>query len=159
MRKTLMTVALLALSMNSAHAFLSSITEKADPKGLTDMVGQVANPNTSPLADLLAKQLPVSGQQAAGGAGALLALAQNQLSDKNSTELQSLIPGMSKLNGAQSLLGNLQNLDMVKSAFSQLGIDPSMVSQFAPKILTYLGDKGASYSLINALSSLWKTAG
>ena len=113
MRKTLLTLTLLSMSIGTAHAFLDAVTDKESQEGLMDMVSQGMNAESSPLTDLLTSQLPVSTEQAAGGTGALLALAQSQLSDQNSSELKSLIPGMSSLDGAQSLLGNIE-LDQLR---------------------------------------------
>ncbi|MEK6212827.1 MAG: DUF2780 domain-containing protein, partial [Vibrio fluvialis] len=39
--------------------------------------------------------------------------------------------------------------------FEQLGLDSSMVSQFAPLLLQYLTGQGASEGLLSSLSSLW----
>ncbi|HHF0550474.1 TPA: DUF2780 domain-containing protein [Vibrio antiquarius] len=158
MRKTLLTLALLSMNIGSAHAFLDSVTQKSKESGLMDMVGSSLNTESSPLTDMLTSQLPVSTEQAAGGSGALLALAQSQLSQENSSELQSLIPGLSNLQGAQSLLGNIENISAVKNAFDTLGLDPSMISQFAPVILDYLNKQGASEGLLSSLGGLWNTS-
>ncbi|EGR2692595.1 DUF2780 domain-containing protein [Vibrio parahaemolyticus] len=155
MRKTLLTLALLSVNIGSAHAFLDTVVDKSSKNGLMDMVSQGLNAESSPLTELLTSQLPVSTEQAAGGSSALIALAQSQLSQQNSTELQSLIPGLSNLKGAQSLLGNIESLSAVQSAFNALGLDPSMISQFAPVILGYLNEQGASEGLLNSLSGLW----
>ncbi|EQB4363244.1 DUF2780 domain-containing protein [Vibrio parahaemolyticus] len=155
MRKTLLTLALLSVNIGSAHAFLDTVVDKSSKNGLMDMVSQGLNAESSPLTELLTSQLPVSTEQAAGGSSALIALAQNQLSQQNSTELQSLIPGLSNLKGAQSLLGNIESLSAVQSAFNALGLDPSMISQFAPVILGYLNEQGASEGLLKSLSGLW----
>ncbi|TOB56536.1 DUF2780 domain-containing protein [Vibrio parahaemolyticus] len=155
MRKTLLTLALLSVNIGSAHAFLDTVVDKSSKNGLMDMVSQGLNSESSPLTELLTSQLPVSTEQAAGGSSALIALAQSQLSQQNSTELQSLIPGLSNLKGAQSLLGNIESLSAVQSAFNALGLDPSMISQFAPVILGYLNEQGASEGLLKSLSGLW----
>ncbi|ELI5388217.1 DUF2780 domain-containing protein [Vibrio parahaemolyticus] len=155
MRKTLLTLALLSVNIGSAHAFLDTVVDKSSKNGLMDMVSQGLNTESSPLTELLTSQLPVSTEQAAGGSSALIALAQSQLSQQNSTELQSLIPGLSNLKGAQSLLGNIKSLSAVQSAFNALGLDPSMISQFAPVILGYLNEQGASEGLLKSLSGLW----
>ncbi|HCE3103588.1 TPA: DUF2780 domain-containing protein [Vibrio parahaemolyticus] len=155
MRKTLLTLALLSVNIGSAHAFLDTVVDKSSKNGLMDMVSQGLNAESSPLTELLTSQLPVSTEQAAGGSSALIALAQSQLSQQNSTELQSLIPGLSNLKGAQSLLGNIESLSAVQSAFNALGLDPSMISQFAPVILGYLSEQGASEGLLKSLSGLW----
>ncbi|EHR7858737.1 VcgC [Vibrio parahaemolyticus] len=155
MRKTLLTLALLSVNIGSAHAFLDTVVDKSSKNGLMDMVSQGLNAESSPLTELLTSQLPVSTEQAAGGSSALIALAQSQLSQQNSTELQSLIPGLSNLKGAQSLLGKIESLSAVQSAFNALGLDPSMISQFAPVILGYLNEQGASEGLLKSLSGLW----
>ncbi|HCE4656018.1 TPA: DUF2780 domain-containing protein [Vibrio parahaemolyticus] len=155
MRKTLLTLALLSVNIGSAHAFLDTVVDKSSKNGLMDMVSQGLNAESSPLTELLTSQLPISTEQAAGGSSALIALAQSQLSQQNSTELQSLIPGLSNLKGAQSLLGNIESLSAVQSAFNALGLDPSMISQFAPVILGYLNEQGASEGLLKSLSGLW----
>ncbi|HCE3509612.1 TPA: DUF2780 domain-containing protein [Vibrio parahaemolyticus] len=155
MRKTLLTLALLSVNIGSAHAFLDTVVDKSSKNSLMDMVSQGLNAESSPLTELLTSQLPVSTEQAAGGSSALIALAQSQLSQQNSTELQSLIPGLSNLKGAQSLLGNIESLSAVQSAFNALGLDPSMISQFAPVILGYLNEQGASEGLLKSLSGLW----
>ncbi|HCH5253918.1 TPA: DUF2780 domain-containing protein [Vibrio parahaemolyticus] len=155
MRKTLLTLALLSVNIGSAHAFLDTVVDKSSKNGLMDMVSQGLNAESSPLTELLTSQLPVSTEQAAGGSSALIALAQSQLSQQNNTELQSLIPGLSNLKGAQSLLGNIESLSAVQSAFNALGLDPSMISQFAPVILGYLNEQGASEGLLKSLSGLW----
>ncbi|EGR2758980.1 hypothetical protein BBM13_16185 [Vibrio parahaemolyticus] len=155
MRKTLLTLALLSMNIGNAHAFLDTVVDKSSKNGLMDMVSQGLNAESSPLTELLTSQLPVSTEQAAGGSSALIALAQSQLSQQNSTELQSLIPGLSNLKGAQSLLGNIESLSAVQSAFNALGLDPSMISQFAPVILGYLNEQGASEGLLKSLSGLW----
>ncbi|HHG3520319.1 TPA: DUF2780 domain-containing protein [Vibrio parahaemolyticus] len=155
MRKTLLTLALLSVNIGSAHAFLDTVVDKSSKNGLMDMVSQGLNAESSHLTELLTSQLPVSTEQAAGGSSALIALAQSQLSQQNSTELQSLIPGLSNLKGAQSLLGNIESLSAVQSAFNALGLDPSMISQFAPVILGYLNEQGASEGLLKSLSGLW----
>ncbi|EIO5096710.1 TPA: DUF2780 domain-containing protein [Vibrio parahaemolyticus] len=155
MRKTLLTLALLSVNIGNAHAFLDTVVDKSSKNGLMDMVSQGLNAESSPLTELLTSQLPVSTEQAAGGSSTLIALAQSQLSQQNSTELQSLIPGLSNLKGAQSLLGNIESLSAVQSAFNALGLDPSMISQFAPVILGYLNEQGASEGLLKSLSGLW----
>ncbi|MEF1308546.1 DUF2780 domain-containing protein [Vibrio mytili] len=158
MRKTLLALALLSMNIGSAHAFLDSVTDKANESGLMDMVGESLAMESSPLTNVLTSKLPVSTEQAAGGSSALLAMAQSQLSAENSNELESLIPGLSSLGDAQGLLGSVDSLSGVQSAFDQLGIDPAMIAQFAPVIIQYLGEQGASDGLLNSLGGLWTTA-
>ncbi|GEA60468.1 DUF2780 domain-containing protein [Vibrio comitans] len=130
--------------------------EKADMSALTEQVNQQLNTaQSTPLTDLLTSELNVTPTQAAGGAGALLSLAQTQLSDENSSELSSLIPGLDSFTGSTGLTSMITNMDSVKSTFEGLGIDPALVSQFAPIILQYLTSEGASSGLLGSLTSLW----
>ncbi|SNX49947.1 hypothetical protein VTH8203_03595 [Vibrio thalassae] len=97
----------------------------------------------------------MSPQQATTGAGALLSFAQTQLSSRQKSELNSLIPGLSTLTGS-GLLSSVENMESVKNAFASVGLDPALISQFAPVILNYLGTQGASSGLMSSLSSLWQ---
>ncbi|MGF1779658.1 DUF2780 domain-containing protein [Vibrio nomapromontoriensis] len=103
----------------------------------------------------LTNNLSVSPEQASAGAGALLSLAQSQLGTSGVTELHSLIPGLSSLDSS-GLLKSVESMEGVKSAFSSVGLDPSMISQFAPVVLEYLGKQGASSELLSSLTSLWQ---
>lgn len=124
--------------------------------GKTEESKQAVSEN--PLTQLLTQQLNVSEKQAAGGAGALLALARSSLSSEQTSELTSLIPGMDKLTGAiPGSLGNMLNsMDTVNNIFNMLGLDPAMVSQFAPILLSFLGEQGASESLLSSLTKAWQ---
>ncbi|BCN23074.1 DUF2780 domain-containing protein [Vibrio alfacsensis] len=158
MRNTLISLTLLSIGIGNAHAFLDKVTENESANGLMDMVSQGLNSESSPITELLTSQLPVSTEQAAGGASALLALAQSHLSETNSSELNSLIPGLSSLGGAQDMLGGIENFSAVQSTFDKLGLNPSMISQFAPVILSYLEGQGASDGLMSSLTGLWDTS-
>jgi len=161
---TLLAVTTLCLSSPSYALFglgsNSDSDNKLDTSTLTSIAGtlsgQADTQSSSPIVDMLSSQLGVSPQQATGGAGALLALASNSLSESNSSELSGLIPGMSALqNSAPGLMGMATNLSAVNDIFSGLGLDPAMVSQFAPLILQYLTSQGASSGLLSSLGSLW----
>jgi hypothetical protein len=128
---------------------------------LSDIFGggdeEQASVAANPLTELLAGQLGVSPEQAAGGAGALLSMASSQLSGDQATELASMIPGSDALTsaipaGLGSLLGNTEGLNQV---FSALGMDASMVSQFIPVVLQFVGDQGASAGLVESLGKVW----
>jgi len=133
---------------------------------LSDLFGgddekQVATTTTNPLTDILSSQLGVSPEQAAGGAGALLSLASSQLSGDQATELSKMIPGGDALSSAipAGLGGILTNMDTINQVFSALGMDASMVSQFIPVVIQFLGDQGASAGLMDALGTVWSPAG
>ncbi len=130
--------------------------KKTDLSALANSVNEQINAaQSTPLTDLLTSELDVTPTQAAGGAGALLSLAQSQLSDSQSSELSSLIPGLSNFTGSTGLTDMITNMDSVKSTFEGLGIDPALVSQFTPLILQFLTSQGASDGLLGSLTSLW----
>lgn len=110
---------------------------------------------TTPLADTVADQASVTSDQAIGGIGSMLALAQNSLDTADNKELATLIPGMSSLEST-GLSSLLNSQGAVESAFSRLGMDPSMVSTFAPIILQALQSQGATSGLMDSLAAIWK---
>ncbi len=141
-----------------SYAFLSKLSESND---LSSMVSSTLSQteSNSALLTQITSQLPVSDTQAAGGIGSLLALAQNQLSDANSSELETLLPGLNQftsLSESSSAIAKITDMEAVNNAFNKLGLDSSMVSQFAPLVLQYLTSQGASSDLLGSLSSLWQ---
>ena len=110
---------------------------------------------TTPLADTVADQASVTSDQAIGGIGSMLALAQNSLDTADNKELATLIPGMSSLEST-GLSSLLNSQGAVESAFSSLGMDSSMVSTFAPIILQALQSQGATSGLMDSLAAIWK---
>ncbi|KOO10989.1 hypothetical protein AKJ18_31430, partial [Vibrio xuii] len=69
--------------------------------------------------------------------------------------LAGLIPGYDMLQQT-GLTSMIANSEMVKSSFSALGMDPSLVSTFAPIILQALQSQGASTGLLSSLGSIWQ---
>ncbi|MFS1488773.1 DUF2780 domain-containing protein [Vibrio splendidus] len=110
---------------------------------------------TTPLADTVADQASVTSDQAIGGIGSMLALAQNSLGTADNKELASLIPGMSTLEST-GLSSVLSSQGAVESAFAGLGMDSSMVTTFAPIILQALQSQGATSGLMDSLSAIWQ---
>lgn len=104
-------------------------------------------------------QLGVSETQAAGGTSALLQLAKNELGTGAMSALTSKAPGLSSLLGAdsisKSLVSSISSMDGVQSAFSALGMDSSMIQQFVPILMGFLGDQGIGSSLLGQLQNLW----
>lgn len=124
--------------------------------------GMAVSGEAKALVDSLSTDLGVSGQQAAGGTGALLAMAQSNLSGDQFSGVLNKVPGLESLIGggeggglASSMLGNISSMQGVTKAFGALGMSPEMVSQFAPKILGFLGDKGVTGQVLNSLKGLW----
>ncbi|MDN3700888.1 DUF2780 domain-containing protein [Vibrio artabrorum] len=110
---------------------------------------------TTPLADTVADQASVTSDQAIGGIGSMLALAQNSLGTADNKELATLIPGMSSLEST-GLSSLLSSQGAVESAFSGLGMDPSMMTTFAPIILQALQSQGATSGLMDSLAAIWQ---
>lgn len=108
----------------------------------------------------LVSQLGVQEGQAKGGAGLLLKLAQSKLGGDFSKVsaavpgLQDLIKSAPEAGGAGKLLGSLAgalgggkagglaDLASLAGGFSQLKLDPQMISKFVPVILSFVQSKG-----------------
>ncbi|WP_374441724.1 DUF2780 domain-containing protein [Pseudomonas panipatensis] len=129
------------------------------------------------LVETLGQRLNISDDQAIGGAGALLGLAMNRLSEGDSSRLQQRLPGLGALSsgsangangglaglsglggligGAGQLLGGINSLQDVDQIFSVLGMNQGMVNQFAGVMLDYLVKQGLDNSLLGTLGKLW----
>lgn len=119
------------------------------------------------LVDNLSSQLGVSGEQAAGGAGAMLALAKNQLAGDQFSAITGQVPGLQSLLGggeqgggmAQSMLSKVTDMGAVKNAFNAVGLSPDMVSQFSGPMLSFLGNKGIGSTVLDSLKGVWGMGG
>ena len=142
--------------------------------------GAMANPQSLELINDLAA-LNVTPQQAIGGAGALLGLAQSQLAGGEYAQLTQSVPGLEQLTGNAGLsqLGALSgllgrapmqstdpalatpqpatigSLTDVNQAFSALGMNAGLVGQFAPILLQFLGGQGVAATLLQSLGGIW----
>ena len=173
---TLMTLAaspVFAFNLNDAANAVSAMQNKQG--------AAVQAPEASAnLLNTLGSELKVTPEQAVGGAGAMLGLARNNLSDADYSQLTKAVPGLDLISGANALgglnglgellgknsestsalsnaLGNVEDRNDLNSAFSALGMDTGMIGQFAPLILQYLGQQGIGGSLLQSLGSLWGT--
>ncbi|MFH0257629.1 DUF2780 domain-containing protein [Vibrio rumoiensis] len=154
MKKLALTLITASLVISSPSYALFGLGDK-DTDAVTKLATQAQS--SSELVNSLKDQLGVSTEQAAGGAGALLAMASNQLSGTSGKEFSGLSSNLSGLlNSAKSASSSLDSMAAVKTAFEKLGLDSSMVEQYVPIILDYLGDEGASSDLLGSLTSLWK---
>jgi hypothetical protein len=104
----------------------------------------------------LVSQLGVREDQAKGGAGLLLKLAQGKLGGdfgkvaQAIPDAQDLISAAPAAGGASKLLGGLSgalggkagDLASLAAAFGQLKLDPSMIGKFVPVILSFVQSKG-----------------
>ncbi|WP_432463091.1 MULTISPECIES: DUF2780 domain-containing protein [unclassified Agarivorans] len=140
---------LFTMSPQLHSAGLGSLLDSASA-----LTGNQESTINSELLNNLTSQLGVSDTQATGGTAALLALAQQQLSGSESSLLNDIIPSGNSASLSAQLLQKISSMDSVKSAFSALGLDASMIEQFAPIILQYVGNNGGS-SLVDGLSKIW----
>lgn len=172
-------VTLMALAATPAFAFNLNDAANAVSNATGGQQKATAAPEAAGLLNTLGTQLNVTPQQAVGGTGALLGLAKNKLSGNDYSQLSKSVPGLDQLSGSSALgslgglggmlggsgsgsnsaissaLGNVQSMGDVNKAFSALGMDSGMVSQFVPVILQYLGQQGAGGSALSALSGVW----
>lgn len=148
--------------------FVSSIyllAPAASAFGLNDALSagsQALSPTTensgeaAQLLEQLEDQLGITSAQAAGGTGALLQLAGSQLGTDAVSTLTGSTSGLSGLvGGNSSLLSGISSMSGVESAFSALGMDSAMISQFVPVIMSFLGGQGVDTSLLGQLQGLW----
>jgi hypothetical protein len=109
---------------------------------------------SNPLISQLTSSLGVSPQQAIGGTGALLGLAQNKLSPDQFNAVTNAIPGAEDITkAADPLLGDspLKSITDVQGAFSKLGMSPAIVAKFAP-VLTDTVSKSAGPQVADLLA-------
>ncbi|WP_416427237.1 DUF2780 domain-containing protein [Pseudomonas sp. App30] len=159
-----------AFNLNDAVNAASSIQNGKQGSSAPQAAGLLNNVGT---------QLNVTPEQAVGGTGAMLGLAKNKLSSSDYSELAKQVPGIDKLAGANavsglggllgqsgtdkgaldSALGNVKNTSDLNNAFGKLGMDSSMVGQFAPVILQYLGQQGVGGTLLKSLGGIWGVGG
>jgi hypothetical protein len=139
-----------------------------------------AAPKAAGLLNTLGSDLKITPEQAIGGAGAMLGLAKNRLSEPQFSELSKSVPGLDQIAGNSAigglnglggllgggsdknalldgLLGSVKDTNDLNSAFSALGMDSGMIGQFAPIILQYLGQQGVAGSLLQNLGGIWGT--
>ncbi|MCI8208252.1 hypothetical protein AUC61_01785 [Pseudomonas sp. S25] len=174
---------LMAVTAAPVYAFNLNDAANAVSNATGNNQKATAAPEAAGLLNLLGTNLDVTPEQAVGGTGALLGLAKNKLAGNDYSQLSKSVPGLDQLAGTSALsslgslnglgnilgnsgnsaessvlnsaLGNVQSMGDVNKAFSALGMDSSMVSQFVPLILQYLGQQGAGGSALQSLSSVW----
>lgn len=140
-------------SLKSAASSMGADSDSMDKLTSAVSSGQQGMELVSDLEDL-----GVTKEQATGGAAALLAMAQENLSTENLAALSETVPGLDTLLGNSEMLESVTNLESVQNVFSQLGMDSSMIDQFVPVVQSFLEKQGASESLLSALSQAWNVA-
>lgn len=96
-----------------------------------------------PLTNMLTSTLGVTADQAHGGVGSILTLAQEKLIKGDFDKVAAVVPGASKyVQKAKALgavTGPIKNLDGLKSSLGRLGMQPATVSQFIPSVSNFVG--------------------
>jgi len=122
-------------------------------------LGSLSSAIKNPLMGMLTSQLGITEQQATGGLGSYLTLAQEKLAKGDFDRIAALVPGASKyMEQAKALgavAGPLKNVAGLNGALGKLGMKPESVTQFAPMVTDYLGKAGGS-SVQNMLAGMLK---
>ena len=124
------------------------------------IVGEIIMSVNMELIQQLTQNLGIKEDQAKGGAGLIFQLAQSKLGDGEFSQVASAIPGINELVGSAPQAGgglagaigglagalggggNVANLAALAGGFTQLGLNPAMVSQFVPVILSFAQNQG-----------------
>ena len=101
------------------------------------------------ITDVLGKSLGVSGDQASGGVGSVLSLAQNKMPASDYTKVANAIPGSDQyVQKAKDLgavpSGGITDKSGLDAAYQKLGISPDVAKKFTPMVVDYAGKMGGS---------------
>jgi Protein of unknown function VcgC/VcgE (DUF2780) len=132
--------------MNRRILLLATLSLPLTAIGQTPSLGSLASGLKDPLMGMLKSQLGVTEDQAKGGVGSYLILAQEKLAKGDFDKVASLVPGASKyMDSAKKLgavTGPLKNVAGLNGALSKLGMKSDTASKFAPTVTNYLGTAG-----------------
>ena len=114
----------------------------------TDMLDAAKKGLSGSLTGSMQSELDISKDQAEGGIGSVLSLAQENLSTDDFSRFSGMIPGAdSYLSAAKSLgavTGPLKNVAGLNGALGKLGMSPDTVASFVPTLSDLLGKFGGS---------------
>jgi len=137
-RNFLLAFGLAAVATTTLHA--------GDPLSTDALKSSVMSAGSSSLMSMLSGQLGVTQNQAEGGVGSMLKLAQEKLAKGDFDKVAAAIPGASKyLDKAKSLgaySGSVGNMAGLNSALGKLGIPPETAAKFMPLVTDYVGKIG-----------------
>jgi hypothetical protein len=141
MKVNFLVIAALLICCTAQAQSLGDLQKKA-MSGMDDM-SEVASGS---LTAALQSQLGITEDQAKGGIGSMLGLANEKLTTGEYDKLAGMIPGADKYLQSAKDLGALsqplKNLDGLMSALDSLGIPAESVAKFAPLVSDYLGKLG-----------------
>lgn len=124
------------------------------------------------LLQLLTQHLGITEEQARGGAGLLLKMAQDKIGAEKFSQVSRVVPGLDQLlasapqtGGLGGMLGGitstfggkaeqLGNLAGLAGKFQKLGLHPGLVGRFLPIILSFVQNKGGD-TLKSFLEKAW----
>lgn len=119
----------------------------------------------------LMDELGVTREQAEGGAGSLLQLAQARLEPDQFVRVADTIPGISDIVGKaprfevpaggqfraqlSRIFGGLGGLFPLAQPFSRLNLEKPMIGRYAEVLLSFFGEKGGT-EIKGLLASVWR---
>ena len=116
----------------------ASVSAAASGQGITSKLS---------VTDVLTKSLGVSKDQAEGGVGSILSLAQGKLQASDYTKVASAVPGADQYVQKAKDLGavpaeGISNKSGLDAAYSKLGISPEVGSKVTSTVVDYVGKVG-----------------
>ena len=103
---------------------------------------------SNPLMGTLTKSLGVTQDQAEGGVGSILTLAQEKLAKGDFDKIAALIPGASgylqKAKSLGAVAGPLVNGAGLNGALGKLGMDAATAAKFIPTVTKFVSKAGGS---------------
>jgi hypothetical protein len=109
---------------------------------------------SNPLISTLMSSLVLNANQAVGGAGALLGMAQQSLPKADFSKIAAAVPGAGDLIKTAKSLGGISkfgDLASMAGAFTKMGLSSDQVAQLTPAMTDFIGkaagpDVGALFS-------------
>jgi Protein of unknown function VcgC/VcgE (DUF2780) len=144
--------------MNRRTALLAALTLPlaARAQSLSSLTDAVKDP----LVGALKSKFGITDDQAKGGIGSYLTLAQEKLAKGDFDKVASYIPGASKyMDSAKQLgavAGPLGNVAGLNGALGKLGMNADTVAKFTPTVTNYISKAGGGSSLAGKLAGVFK---
>jgi hypothetical protein len=136
---------------------LAALPALAGAQSLDSLKGLLSS--SDPMVGALKSALGVTDNQAQGGLGSILTLAQEHLAKGDFDKVAQVVPGAQKyLDAAKKLgavTGPVKNSAGLESAYSRLGIAPETAAKFTPTVLDAVGKVGGD-SVRNLLAGALK---
>ena len=99
-----------------------------------------------PLTGLLRSQLGVTEDQAAGGVGSILTLAQEKLIKGDFDRIAQVVPSagkyMAQAKSLGAVTGPIKDMKGLQAALGRLAMSPETQAKFVPAVTDYIGKAG-----------------